>query len=137
MTHQEATAVVPVPLADVESRLTDVTRWSTFLAGVREVTETSFQRYRFVIADGGDAVREVDAAVVPHPREHRFAWHSLAGPRFDGEIRLSAVDDRHTRVHLSLVAEPAGFLAGLTEMLGTAHSTATVDLQRLEAHVAS
>jgi uncharacterized membrane protein len=135
MTHQQAVSVVGAPLDVVESRLRDVGHWPEFLLGLERVTETSFGRYTFAVKDGS-RIRDVDVAVVAHPREHRIVWHALAGPRFDGEIRLSTVDARHTKVSLSLTAEPAGFLAGLSEMVSgsgsASHSTATLDLQRLE-----
>jgi uncharacterized membrane protein len=136
MTHQEASAVVAVPIAAVEARLRDVTSWPAFVAGVEAVEELGFQRYRFTVR-GENGVREIDAAVVDHPKEHRVAWRSLEGAHFNGEFRLSAVDDRHTKVHLSLLADPAGLLAGFSDLLGASHSTATVDLQRLEAYLAS
>jgi uncharacterized membrane protein len=135
MTHQEAVSVVAAPLEAVERRLRDVTNWPQFLLGLDEVTETSFCRYCFTVRDGR-STRVVDVAVTPHAREHRTVWRALAGPRFDGEIRLAAVDEGHTRVSLSLTAEPAGFLAGLSDMVRMSHTTtAMLDLQRLEAMV--
>jgi uncharacterized membrane protein len=131
MTHQQAVSVVAVPLDAVERRLRDVGEWPEFLLGLERVGEISFGRYTFTVKDG-PRTRELDVAVVAHPREHRIVWHALHAPRFDGEIRLTAVDDRHTKVSLSLTAEPAGFLAGLSEMLSHSDSTATLDLQRLE-----
>jgi hypothetical protein len=41
----------------------------------------------------------------------------------------------HTRVQLTLTAEPAGFLAGLSEMIGATTPAAVIDLQRLESHL--
>jgi uncharacterized membrane protein len=132
MTHQQAVSVLAVPLETVEHAVRDVGRWPEFLLGLEQVTETSFGRYTFVLRDTTSS-REVDVAVVAHPREHRIAWHALRGPRFDGEIRLAAVDERHTRVNLSLTADPAGFLAGLCDLVRISHTTtAMLDLQRLD-----
>ena len=130
---QHAVSVVSAPLQAVERTVRDVENWPRFLRGVERVVETSFGRYTFVLRDASGA-REVDVAVTAHPGEHRIVWHALAGPRFDGEIRLTEVDDRHTRVSLSITAEPAGFLASLSDFarLG-AHSTVELDLQRLDA----
>jgi uncharacterized membrane protein len=135
MTHQQAVSVVAAPLDAVERRLRDVGHWPQFLLGLEEVAETSFGRYTFLLRDRS-SVREVEVAVVAHPGEHRIVWHALAGPRFDGEVRLAAVDARHTRVSLTLTAEPAGFLASLGDLAHMGHhSTAVLDLQRLEALV--
>jgi uncharacterized membrane protein len=134
MTHQQAVSVVAAPLKVVEQRLREVGAWPEFLLGLEQVTETSFGRYGFVVRDGSKT-RAVAVAVVAHPREHRIVWHALNGPRFDGELRLAQVDPGHTRVSLSLTAEPKGFLAGLSDMVSTSQSAATLDLHRLEALV--
>jgi uncharacterized membrane protein len=134
MTHQQAVSVVPAPLEAVESRLRAVGDWPEFLLGLERVVETSFGRYTFTIKDGHKE-REVHVAVVAHPGEHRMVWHAMEGPRFDGEVRLTAVDAHHTRVSLSLTADPAGFLSQLSDFVRSPATTATLDLQRLEALV--
>lgn len=133
MTHQQAVSVVAAPLETVERIVRDVAHWPRFMLGLAEVAETSFGRYTFLVRERS-SVREVEVAVVAHPRDHRIVWRALAGPRFDGEIRLAAVDRAHTRVNLSIVAEPAGFLASLGDLAHLErHSTAVLDLQRLES----
>jgi uncharacterized membrane protein len=136
MTHQQASAVLNAPLAVVEACLREVTAWPRFLVGLEEVTATTYQRYRFKIKEG-KRFREVDVAVQAHPREHRFSWRALSGPRFEGEVRLAPSDERCTRAQLSVTAEPAGFLAGFSEMLGRSDSTAEVCLQQLDTLVTS
>jgi uncharacterized membrane protein len=134
MTHQQAESVIAAPLAAVERQVRDIASWPGFLLGLEKVTEHSFERYQFVIKDGSH-LREVDVAVVSHPGEHRLLWHALKGPKFEGDLRLHAVDGNHTRVVLSLTAEPKGFLAGLADLVHTKGSAAAVDLQRLDALV--
>ncbi|MDQ1292429.1 MAG: hypothetical protein QG608_307 [Actinomycetota bacterium] len=129
MTHQEASAVVSVPMDVIEHKLQDVESWPGFLIGVEEVRKTSFERYVFVVRDGRNT-REVPVSVVDRPQ--RWTWHSLSGPTFEGELRMYPVDTRRTRLVLKLTSDPAGFLAYLAEMLIASHSTADVDLQRLE-----
>jgi uncharacterized membrane protein len=136
MTHQQAESVIAAPLAAVERQVRDVASWPGFLLGLEKVTEHSFERYQFVVKDG-NGTREVDVAVVAHPGEHRLIWHALNGPRFEGEVRLRAVDIKHTRVVLSLTAEPKGFLAGLGDLVHSKGSAATLDLQRLDRLVTS
>lgn len=134
MTHQEASAVVRMSVAEVEDKLRQIEEWPRFLVGLEDVTKTSFERYRFRLRSG-QRTREAQVAVMAHPREHRIAWKALAGPAFSGVFRLQPVDGRHTRVSLWLKAEPAGFLAGLSDMLGSSTSTAMLDLQRMEAYL--
>lgn len=136
MAHQEATSVVPQPLAVVEERLGEVESWPMFIEGLRLATKTGHQRYRLVVSSGR-TTREVNAAVIAHPREHRFSWKSIDGPRYEGEIRLSAVDEQHTRVRLSFTSDPVGFVAGIAELFGSSNDVAQVDLARLEDHLGS
>jgi uncharacterized membrane protein len=136
MRRQQAATVVAAPLDVVESRLADVTRWSEFLTGLEAVQATGFERYIFTVTEGKRR-RDVPMCVVRHPAEHRMAWHALEGPRYVGELRLHAVDDRHTRVELTMTADPVGMLEGFREIVGERHQTAVLDLQRLDAFVAS
>ena len=127
--------MVNLPVEQVYARLADVTQWPTFLMGVESVRTLAHERFVFTVRDGGDRTRDVEVAVGHHPAEHRIAWHALAGPKFDGEMRLAATGIEHTKVHLTLTAEPAGFVAGLTEMVGATVPAAVLDLQRLEQHL--
>lgn len=136
MTHQQASAVLSAPLAAVEACVREVEAWPEFVVGVQSVTALAYQRYRFTIKDGR-STRAVDVAVVPHPKEHRISWHSISGPRFEGELRLSPSDERCTKAVLSLTAEPAGFLAGLSELLGHSDSSAEITLQQLDTVVSA
>jgi len=129
MTHQEASAVVSVPVDVIEEKLGDIESWPCFLVGVEKVRKTSFERYVFVVRDGRNT-REVPVSVTTRPR--RWAWHSLSGPTFEGELRMTPVDTRRTRLVLKLTSDPSGFLACLTEMLAASRVTADVDLQKLE-----
>lgn len=133
MTHQEASSVVSLPEEEVYARLAEVEDWPRFLLGVKAVRRTAHERYVFTVADGSRS-RDVEVAVRLHPAEARITWQALSGPRFDGELRVADAELLgHTRVMLSITAEPAGFLAGLAEMAGASSPAAVLDLQRLEA----
>lgn len=134
MTRQHARTTVAAPLAAVQQKLTDVARWPAFLTGLEHAEPEGFERWRFTLADGGRR-RVVRVCVQPRPAEHRIAWHALEGPRYLGELRLKAVDGGHTAVELTTTADPDGLAGGLREMLGERHSTAQLDLQRLDAFV--
>lgn len=131
MTHQEATAVVNLPVTEVEARLREISSWPRFVVGLDDVVKTAHERYTFVVHDAG-GTREVPVCAIPHPREHRISWKALAGPAFDGEFRLHPENERQTSVTVTLVAEPAGFLNGLSDMLRASSTTAELVLQRLE-----
>jgi uncharacterized membrane protein len=136
MTHQEASAVVTVPLVRVEKALSDVEAWPSFIGGVGQVTKTSHERYTFKIADGR-SIRDVRVSVRHNHRDHCYTWRAVNGVRFEGCLRLRAVDGTRTRVSLSLTSRPTGFLANLSEMVAPNKTEAVLDLQRLESHLVS
>jgi uncharacterized membrane protein len=131
MTHQEATAVVNLPVTEVEARLREISSWPRFIVGLDDVVKTAHERYTFVVRDSGGS-RDVPVCAIPHPREHRISWKALVGPAFDGEFRLHPENERQTSIAVTLVAEPAGFLSGLSDMLRSRSTTAELVLQRLE-----
>jgi hypothetical protein len=131
VTQQQASLTLAVPLPEIERILRDVTGWDHFLVGVKSVVKTSHERYRFRLADG----REIPVAVHFHPQAHRFTWHTLSGPPFDGVLHLAEAGPTHTRVTLHLTTRPAGTMANLLEMLATSTSRAAVDLLWLDNYV--
>jgi uncharacterized membrane protein len=134
MTHQDASHVINLPLELIETALRDVDRWPRFVVGVQSVEKTSFERYVFRIEEDGQ-LREVPVAVVAHPAEHRITWRVQSGPAFDGEFRLTSVEERRTLAQLIMTAEPTGFLAALSDMFGGHASMAELTLQRLDTEV--
>jgi len=131
MTHQEATCILSFPLKIVQTRLGDIESWHRFLAGVKGVHRTAHERYVFRMDNG----QEVRVAVRAHPREHRFAWHALDGPAFDGTLRLTAIDEELTRVTLSIRTRGAGVTADLMDMAFPRTWLADFDVQRLASFV--
>src|SRR5262249_33099349 len=111
MTHQEATCVLSFPLKIVQTRLGDIESWHRFLVGVEGVQRTAHERYVFRMNGG----QEIRVAVRAHAREHRFAWHALDGPAFDGTLRLTALDEELTRVTLSIRTRGAGVTSDLMD----------------------
>lgn len=130
MREQEATAVIAAPIAQVESLLSEVSTWPSFLVGLESVERLGHERYRFELADGRDR-RESVVCVRHDAALHRFTWKSLEGPMFRGSLELTASDHRHTTVRLTLRSHPQGFLSALADMLIPGRDRADHDLRRL------
>jgi len=127
----ERTAIViPLPLSVVESNIWDVTSWPTFLAGVEWVRRTSHERYIFAVRHGR-RIDEVLVAVRWHGRDHRVTWRELEGPAFRGEIRLTSLNGRRTRVSMTATVHPRNLWGTLTEMIGGGRHDVSSDLRRL------
>lgn len=134
MRQQQATTVVPLPLATVEKRLRDVESWSEFLQGIGSIRYTSHERYLFTLADGRDH-REIKMVVKLRYHDHCFVWHGIAGPTVRGSLKLVAVDERHTAITLVVASLPDGFRSGIAEMMMPNSSTAGLDVRLLEKHL--
>jgi uncharacterized membrane protein len=132
MTHQVASAVVTVPLETLQQALRNVENWTSFFCGVKSITKRAHERYVFELEDDA-RTREVPTVVRHHHRDHCFTWHAVSGPRFEGTLKLTAVDDRRTRVALDLTAHPAGFMACLTDMVAHNRAQAALDILRLQS----
>lgn len=135
MAHQEASAVVTVPLDKLQQALRNVEDWTSFISGVTKITKRAHERYVFELGEGTRS-REVAAVVRHNHRDHCFTWHAVTGPKFDGCLRLSALDGRRTRVSIDLTAHPDGFVAGVTDFVAHHRPQAELDIQRLQAFAA-
>jgi len=129
MTERAAT-VVPLPLSVVESNIWDVLSWTTFLGDVEWIERTAHERYVFGVRQGR-RVHDVPVAVRWHARDHRVTWRELDGPSYRGEIRLTPLNGRRTRVTLATAAHPRTVLGNLTEMFGGHKRRLEDDLTRL------
>jgi hypothetical protein len=134
MRQQQATTVVPLPLATVEQRLREVESWSQFLQGVESIRYTSHERYLFTLADGRDH-REIKMVVKLRYQDHCFVWHGIAGPTVRGSLKLHPVDDRHTSVTLVVASLPTDLRSGVAEMMMPNSSTAMFDVRLLEKYL--
>ena len=127
MTLQHGVAVVTVPLPVVEERLRQVESWTAFLPTVKEIRKIGHERYAFRVCNARDG-RDIPMVVRRHPRNHSFTWHVLAGPPFDGQLRLSPVPGGWTRIDVTATARPERFVDCLGEMLHLSATDHVIDL---------
>jgi hypothetical protein len=133
---ERASTVIPLPLSVVESNIWDAASWPTFFGDVDRVERTGYERFVFGVRQGR-RLHEVPVAVRWHARDHRVSWRELAGPQWRGEIRLSALNGRRTRVELHVAAHPRSFVACVAEMLGSRSRDLEADLARLSDRLAT
>jgi len=134
MRQQQATTVVPLPLAVVEKYLRDIESWSEFLQDVDAIKFTSHERYLFTLNDGYSR-REIKMVVKLRYQDHCFAWHEISGPAVRGTVKLAPVDDRHTVVTLVEASMPASLRSGMAEMVMPNGSAAMINVRLLEKYL--
>jgi hypothetical protein len=135
MTHQEASTVLTVPLETLQAALRNVEDWTAFIVGVSKITKRAHERYVFELGED-DRTREVPTVVRLNHRDHCFTWHAVSGPRFEGCLRLAALDGHRTRVTLEITEHPHGFMGNLTDLVAHDRRHAALDIQRLQSYAA-
>lgn len=133
---EHAATVIGLPLSVVESNLWDVTAWPAFLGDVEWADRSSHERYLFGVRQGRRTF-EVPVGVRWQARDHRVTWRELSGPAWRGEMRLTALNGRRTRVALSVSVRPRSLLAHVTEMLGGHRRALDADLLMLSDRLAA
>lgn len=131
-----AATVIALPLSVVESNIWDVTAWPAFLGDVDWVQRKAHERYLFGIRQGRRTY-EVPTAVRWHARDHRVTWRELSGAVWRGELRLSPLNGRRTRVELRVAVHPRTLMASVTELLGGHRRELELDLVRLADRLAT
>jgi hypothetical protein len=129
---ERVATVVPLPLSVVESNLWDVTTWTTFLGDVEWIERSGNERFVFGVRHGR-RVHEVPVAVRWHGPEHRVVWRELSGAPWRGEISVTPLNGRRTRIGVEVTAQRRtlpGLLLGSTRRKG-----ANVDLEPLVARL--
>src|ERR687890_493952 len=120
---QKSTAVLSVPLEELESQLRDVETWPQFLPDLVSVGRISEGRYTFTVRLEGQ-VADIPVIVRRSPRGHGLLWTVVEGPAWNGHLYLEPVDPQRTRAHLELVVEPRSFIGHLVELVGTGDARA-------------
>jgi hypothetical protein len=133
---QEVSVLIRQDPLVVESRISDVESWSTFLSEVDNITKVAHERYDFEI-DNGHGCRSVRVVVHRDPRRHSFIWTALTGATFDGVLQLDSVDGGWTRATVRLASLPDGFRAGLADLVMPPTRRTGIDEGRLRRLLAA
>lgn len=128
--REQAEIVVPVPMQVLGEQLQQVESWPDFVVGLESVTPVAHQRYVFGVRQGA-RLHEILMAVRPHPAEGRYGWTAIEGPRWDGALKLTGLDEARTAVKMVTRVDPRTFLETVAEAFGGVPRRAEHDLHRL------
>jgi hypothetical protein len=134
--RDQASTVINLPLSVVESNIWDPNSWPSFMDWLVGVERKAKERYVFAIREGV-RVFEVPVSVRWHLREHTVTWCELTGRAHRGEIRLTSLNGRRTKVTIEMSALPRTVAGILTEKLCGHRRQTDVYLLRLAARLAS
>ena len=128
---QSASLVVNRPVSVIEAHFWPVTNWASCLADVASARRVAHERYLMELRSGR-RTEEVMVAVRWNARHRRFAWKALEGPTWSGELTLTPVNGRRTRLSLSIVTVPRTLAASFGELFGGGGRDLSGDLFRLQ-----
>jgi hypothetical protein len=140
---ERAGVVVSQPLPVVEALVRDVSGWPALFADVQDVSRLAHDRYLVELRQGRRGRRVRTRAALVRVRwnavEHQFSWHSVTGPEWSGELRLTPLTGRRTAVALTLNGRDGGpgWLSRLINRGYRSSGDATRDVEALRSRVAA
>ncbi|MBT1093201.1 SRPBCC family protein [Streptomyces sp. Tu102] len=128
---------VHVSLRKAYDQWTQFEEFPNFMEGVDEVTQLDDRHNHWITSIGG-VRREFDTEIVDQLADDRITWRSVDGDtRQRGSVRFEPLDDRHTRVELTMNVEPTGMAEKGADALGLIDRRVKGDLRRFKDYVES
>ena len=115
--REQRAIVIPLPLSVVESNVWDVATWNRFLSDVEWIDRQADDQFVFGVRNGR-RLQDVPLAVQWYPHDHRMTWRQTQGPLWRGEVRMTALNGRRTRLGVETEAHPRSFVDNVAELLG-------------------
>ncbi|MFE5794947.1 SRPBCC family protein [Streptomyces sp. NPDC056503] len=129
------TIEVDAPLRRVYDQWTQFEEFPRFMHGVVAVEQTDERHVRWRTGIAG-VRREFETEIVDQLPDERIAWRTVdGGIRHRGVVTFEPVDDRHTRVRLTMEIEPEGMAERAAAALGIVSSRVSGDLRRFKDFV--
>lgn len=134
MTRIEQTIEVDVPVQLAYQTWSRFENFPQFMSGVHEVRRLDAQRLYWRAEMGGD-VEEWEAVITEQTPNERIAWQSVAGAENAGTVSFQELAAERTRVRLTLIYQPEGFMQQLGDSLGFGIDRVKKDLERFKYFV--
>jgi uncharacterized protein YndB with AHSA1/START domain len=120
---------INAPLRAVYNQWTQFEEFPRFMEGVEEVRQDG-PRNLFWKARIAGKEKQWEAEILEQVPDQRIVWQSIDGTANSGEVTFEPLDEERTRVILTMVYEPEGFLEKAGDVLGIPSGRAEGDLKR-------
>ena len=127
---------VEVPIRVAYDQWTQFETFPEFMEGVDEVRQIDDTHLHWV-ADVAGQRQEWDAEITQQEPDQRVAWTSTNGDWNAGAVDFHRVDDRTTRVTLTMDIQPEGVVERVGDAVGVPDRQVEGDLERFKAFIES
>jgi uncharacterized membrane protein len=134
MSKIEQSVDVNVPVRVAYDQWTQFEAFPSFMDGVESVEQLDDTTLHWVASVGG-VRKEWDAEITQQEPDQRIAWRSTSGAANGGAVDFHRLDDRRTRINLTLDVEPEGPVERVGDALGVPDRTVSGDLDRFKSFI--
>ncbi len=134
MSKIEQSIEVDVPVRVAYDQWTQFEEFPRFMDGVERVDQLDDRRLHWVAKVGGKRM-EWDAKITQQEPDQRIAWTSTTGETNAGAVDFHRIDDRRTRINLTMDVEPDGLLESVGDAIGVPAQTIKGDLKRFKEYI--
>jgi len=134
MSKIEQSVDVNVPVREAYNQWTQFEEFPEFMTGVESVKQTDDTHLHWVAEIAG-VRKEWDAEITQQEPDQRIAWTSINGAHNAGSVDFHRVDDRVTRVNLTMDIEPDGVVESVGDAVGVPQRQVSGDLDRFKAFI--
>jgi len=136
MSKIERSVDVHVPVREAYDQWTQFEEFPRFMDGVEQVKQLDDTHLHWVAEIAGQR-KEWDAEITQQEPDQRVAWTSTNGDWNAGAVDFHRVDDRTTRVTLTMDIQPEGVVERVGDAVGVPDRQVEGDLERFKAFIES
>jgi uncharacterized membrane protein len=134
MSKIEASIDVDVPVRVAYDQWTQFEDFPKFMNAVESVKQLDATRLHWVAKIAG-VRKEWDAKITQQEPDQRVAWTSTSGADNAGAVNFHRLDDRKTRVTLTMDIDPEGVLENVGDAAGLPDRQVVGDLKRFKEFI--
>ena len=134
MSKIESSIDVDVPVRVAYDQWTQFEEFPRFMEAVESVTQLDDTHLRWVAKIAG-VRKEWEAEITQQEPDQRVAWTSTSGAKNAGSVDFHRVDDRTTRVTLTMEVEPDGAVETVGNAIGVPEREVEGDLKRFKEFI--
>jgi uncharacterized membrane protein len=134
MSKIESSIDVDVPVRVAYDQWTQFEEFPRFMDAVESVTQVDDTHLHWSAKIAG-VRKEWDAEITQQEPDQRVAWTSTSGATNAGAVDFHRLDDRKTRVTLTMDVEPDGALETVGNAIGVPEREVEGDLKRFKDYI--
>jgi uncharacterized membrane protein len=134
MAKIEASIDVDVPVRVAYDQWTQFEEFPRFMDAVESVEQVDDTHLRWVATIAG-VRKEWDAEITQQEPDQRVAWAATSGAENAGAVDFHRLDDRSTRITLTMDVDPEGLVENVGNAIGVPERQVEGDLKRFKEYI--